>query len=1235
MDSNNTEEYNKIVDTWEKLDDSLKSESIELLYEIFEKSSKKDGNGKYVIDIHNFYYNIWKKQSPEIQKEAYTEIINRVKNHILHGDIMLQYYQFDQRMVLAGIMGNTSGSALSDIFHNQPEEIKTEIFNTLKLIMPTDKYPANKDEKRIFDTLMRRIWMDASVETQVRNSEMLNCILNLAKDEYEETVAYLNKLQLKNSKYRTPESLEIIKKTIEGKEKEKNNNNLELLKNTKCKFSKEQFQAFIDYNNKINQHIYSNYNIDALYELYEQIYEYNTNISLTVNIDTLAVFGNEIDIMKLVRISTLNNSLQESLVKLIISNEVIKQIIFTSMNSSEYWDTEITAIHENSYSFNELFKNINVQNVEFSKEDIEKLKNIILQKNYFNIQSIEDIQDYDKIKSEICQRILNGEELSNQYEYINAMTKEERKKFAILEMQYGISLEDAINIVQKYGMDIEQIEDDEYSDVIEQVRNLKRILNTDNIAKLYEENNIEEILGKVTYIPTTLDNECLNLYAKLYQKDFEKYSINKNIKSISKVKYNGKDIRVVKVSPYMMVNEKKRRGEISAFARVEGAFAEWTEPENFRDALEIASVGYHGNCKSHIRSNNMGICKPKGPIYLYETCPRNTLKLMAPWDIDSDFGSASLAINSLKWNKDISGALSEKRIAGVQFRSPIQNTNNTRGGYSEAVSERLIPDGNRFTKDELDLLLYITESGETIEDYEELLETKDFNERLKTVAQKEDDLTDEEYKILNADRWRMSKKAAMQFQKDIIIMDRDEWRECEETRLTQLLELFEDSNKEIDFIEESDKQLSKTELLEKIIVEFENNVAGSVLARNKGLFDDKNREEIFNRIQNKIDSLRKSNPTLHNILSQELERICEVEFNKIYSNNEKQVALPEFKSFYEEKVVNLKLSREYATGEEIKTLDFNEQGVQYSSKIKVAIEEINKTDLYEGNNQYSIEHINKVILFAGLIAKNEGLDEQTTNILIAASAFLDSGIKALRDEMKGENKSHSEKSAEIIMEYLEANPENPFGITNENIGILQAAIDYHEHIELEIGKMDEDTVERLCDKYEVKNEDFETVLQISEFLKDADTLDRIISFMDEKQDSRYLKSNTARKGSMITYVKKVNEELAKEKLVEEYGLSEEELETVDPINELNKRELKNKAYGNKKLGMHISSSKMIEIIQKAKVNYRDIEDISISKNKMLMNLYKTFNVDKSAILQAKKILKDTLYKLKTIFKERS
>ena len=78
------------------------------------------------------------------------------------------------------------------------------------------------------------------------------------------------------------------------------------------------------------------------------------------------------------------------------------------------------------------------------------------------------------------------------------------------------------------------------------------------------------------------------------------------------------------------------------------------------------------------------------------------------------------------------------------------------------------------------------------------------------------------------------------------------------------------------------------------------------------------------------------------------------------------------------------------------------------------IRSIASTDYYKDNKAHSIEHIEKVMFFSLMLAKNEGLDDKDIKVLLAAAAFHDS-YRAGNDE-DGE---HAIGSAKKAKEYFE------------------------------------------------------------------------------------------------------------------------------------------------------------------------------------------------------------------------
>ena len=371
-----------------------------------------------------------------------------------------------------------------------------------------------------------------------------------------------------------------------------------IFRNTGFKFSREEFDFVVLSASKI----YTQQDKDRLYSIYEHIYQYNKNINMTLNIDIIDRLHEKTNILELVRLTSANITLKEKLLEM-TSNETLSKVLTLVLQNRESWDTQLSLIDKNYFSYTELFKQLQINNIELTEIDIKQIQKILMQRNYFNIQNIDELRNFENIKNEICQKILNDEYVVSQYPTISN-TVINPKRFAILELLYGIDEETAINFTEKYGTDIDLINNEKFKNTINQIKNIKKIIKDINIDVLLSENQISNVdeLKQVLHLkygmdfslpsidPAHLDNECLNLYASLIREDFKKYSIYNNEQQIGTVQYKDTSIQIRKISPYKIINGEKKRAEISAFVRTEGAYAKWIEPENFREALDIPSV---------------------------------------------------------------------------------------------------------------------------------------------------------------------------------------------------------------------------------------------------------------------------------------------------------------------------------------------------------------------------------------------------------------------------------------------------------------------------------------------------------------------------------------------------------------------------------------------------------------------------------------------------------------------
>lgn len=197
---------------------------------------------------------------------------------------------------------------------------------------------------------------------------------------------------------------------------------------------------------------------------------------------------------------------------------------------------------------------------------------------------------------------------------------------------------------------------------------------------------------------------------------------------------------------------------------------------------------------------------------------------------------------------------------------------------------------------------------------------------------------------------------------------------------------------------------------------------------------------------------------------------------------------------------------------------------QFFSILKtISNSDIYKNDTPELGKQHKLGHVQKVMLFSQIIAQNENIDKDLIKLLLVSAGFHDCGRIKDRD-----NGVHGLESAKIAGEYFRQNVNNPYGIVENEIGMIQTAIEYHVVEEHTPGQIDETRLKEICNKYGVSAGEYEKVKQISAILKDADALDRTRFVSGSDLNPSFLRTSTAKKIDMIKFAKKVNNEFARQ-----------------------------------------------------------------------------------------------------------
>ena len=118
--------------------------------------------------------------------------------------------------------------------------------------------------------------------------------------------------------------------------------------------------------------------------------------------------------------------------------------LYISKTKNYEWTNLANILIDNLESYEELIENLN----KMEYINIGRLIPILIHKNTFNIRSIEDIENFQKIKRKKCEELINSQNIKEKQE-------------SILLKIYGQNIQEAEKFVRKFGEDIDKIQDEE------------------------------------------------------------------------------------------------------------------------------------------------------------------------------------------------------------------------------------------------------------------------------------------------------------------------------------------------------------------------------------------------------------------------------------------------------------------------------------------------------------------------------------------------------------------------------------------------------------------------------------------------------------------------------------------------------------------------------------------------------------------------------------------------------
>ncbi len=479
------------------------SVSSEILVEIWEKYIPKEIQNEKIekiLDLVDPFYidKIWKRTDIEVQKGNIEKILNsniKYKSSIWREtspEVQKQY-----SFLLPSLIKN-SDSPYS-VWSHTTSEVQDENGNLILNVL--EKAGKNPDS-----LLVQFTWPMASEKIQRENFEEAIKIVGIDKI-WQYTCKEVQKENFNKQ-------LELIKKDSKLLDTILKSTNKEVLKDEKNIFHIMK----ITYPNSEEKEIVQKVNT------YMNILNINENLHETVNLN---IFDDSIiktlKFEKLARITTYPD-IQDKIIKA-SKNTHNLQIIDTIIRNSENWVIELNKILDNIDQYEDLLNNISIEDLN-DKKISDNLVNILSgDKNYFNITNTDEVKNFNSIKKEMCMKILNGQEVEGLSELFQDFNEENR--FSILQLAYGIDINEATDIVKKYGEEIQNLDNltDEDKKIQNIVIGIKRILEAENIEDIYEK-NVEIIKNwseSINYSSIAdVEAKCINMYGRMYENSLYK-----------------------------------------------------------------------------------------------------------------------------------------------------------------------------------------------------------------------------------------------------------------------------------------------------------------------------------------------------------------------------------------------------------------------------------------------------------------------------------------------------------------------------------------------------------------------------------------------------------------------------------------------------------------------------------------------------------------------------------------
>ena len=424
------------------------------------------------------------------------------------------------------------------------------------------------------------------------SDENRTCYLDLIKfdDMYSKCMIINNLEKLSNIKLYIQNTQDF--ETLQFYRKELDFNNVEIIKNNLEKFL--EIEGIKEIEKKK----------DILLKLYE------VNNLILKTIDFSLINDKYISLLGLEKINQIscyaniqNKILQLNAMEISLLSKCLNYIE-KAKKQLNVWTIFTDRFLTNIKEYGELINKIKNDN-NFIEENISILVKLFQNENIFNITLPEQVTDYNSTMKVLCDEKIKSKNIID-------------KKQAVLYKIFGQDVNYTKELIEKYGEDIETIED----------QNLKDYMNSLIMILEADESSLEKIYKECSDTPlyvdkTLIENSLRQAYLNLYNEGL--YKVKKDVKP-GEIIEAGTNFKMLVTSIGAFTIEDEDEEEV-----------EEKNIKNYKENWNRPSISTQHFCASYIRNDLIGTAPIYDVCYGFDRMENNSLVLSNSEDIDSYF----------------------------------------------------------------------------------------------------------------------------------------------------------------------------------------------------------------------------------------------------------------------------------------------------------------------------------------------------------------------------------------------------------------------------------------------------------------------------------------------------------------------------------------------------------------------------------------------------------------------